>query len=218
MAGLAPLAGRRRLGELPTVFDPTPLAARAKVAPAAQPAKIPVMKDRSIPGPVTRRRAWLEILAYGAACGVLIAGLEAAQYRLLRTEDATEIYAVLVAAIFAGVGIFLGATLRRKAEVPAASLAAPSAPPEVAAPPEAAAPAAAPGAADFSRAAELGITPRELEVLGLIASGLSNREIADRLCVSENTVKTHSSRLFDKLGARRRTQAVQLAKGLGLIA
>ena len=64
---------------------------------------------------------------------------------------------------------------------------------------------------------ELGITPRELEILGLIAGGLSNREIAERLFVSENTVKTHSSRLFDKLGAKRRTQAVQLGKATLLI-
>lgn len=59
---------------------------------------------------------------------------------------------------------------------------------------------------------------RELEILELIAQGLSNREIAETLFVSENTVKTHSSRLFDKLGARRRTQAVQLGKQRGLIA
>ena len=63
----------------------------------------------------------------------------------------------------------------------------------------------------------LGITPRELETLGLIAQGLSNREIAEKLFVSENTVKTHSSRVFDKLGAKRRTQAVQLGKELGLL-
>ena len=63
----------------------------------------------------------------------------------------------------------------------------------------------------------LGITPRELEILSLIAQGLSNREIADRLFVSENTVKTHCSRAFDKLGARRRTQAVQLGKQLGIL-
>jgi ATP/maltotriose-dependent transcriptional regulator MalT len=63
----------------------------------------------------------------------------------------------------------------------------------------------------------LGITPRELEILELIAAGLSNREIAEKLFVSENTVKTHSSRLFDKLRAKRRTQAVQIAKDAGLI-
>lgn len=70
---------------------------------------------------------------------------------------------------------------------------------------------------DEIRLNQFGITPRELEILGLIASGLSNREIADRICVSENTVKTHSSRLFGKLGAKRRTQAVQIAKVSRLI-
>jgi ATP/maltotriose-dependent transcriptional regulator MalT len=65
--------------------------------------------------------------------------------------------------------------------------------------------------------AELGITPRELEILEAMAEGLSTREIGARLFVSENTVKTHTSRLFDKLSARRRTQAVQRAKEAGLI-
>jgi NarL family two-component system response regulator LiaR len=65
--------------------------------------------------------------------------------------------------------------------------------------------------------ASLGLTPRELEILALIAEGLSNKEIADRVHVSENTVKTHSSRVFDKLGAKRRTQAVQLGKEWRLI-
>ena len=53
--------------------------------------------------------------------------------------------------------------------------------------------------------------------LGLIASGLSNREMAAQLFVSENTVKTHCARVFDKLGAARRTQAVQRGKELGLL-
>ena len=56
-----------------------------------------------------------------------------------------------------------------------------------------------------------------MEVLQSIAAGLSTREIGERLFVSENTVKTHASRLFDKLGARRRTQAVRRGKELGLI-
>ena len=72
-------------------------------------------------------------------------------------------------------------------------------------------------AVNEKRLQELAITKRELEILGLIAHGLSNREIAEKLFVSENTVKTHSSRLFDKLSARRRTQAVQIGKELGLI-
>ena len=70
---------------------------------------------------------------------------------------------------------------------------------------------------DDSKREALRITPRELEILELIADGLSNREIAEKLFVSENTVKTHSSRVFDKLGAKRRTQAVQLGKVLRLI-
>jgi ATP/maltotriose-dependent transcriptional regulator MalT len=65
---------------------------------------------------------------------------------------------------------------------------------------------------------ELSITHREHEILGLIAAGLSNREIGERLFISENTVKTHSARLFEKLDVSRRVQAVQKARDLGLIA
>jgi ATP/maltotriose-dependent transcriptional regulator MalT len=78
-------------------------------------------------------------------------------------------------------------------------------------------PAAGPFRPDEERLSELKITPRELEILGLIAEGLSTHEIADKLFVSESTVKTHSSRVFDKLGAKRRTQAVQLGKVAQLI-
>jgi len=70
---------------------------------------------------------------------------------------------------------------------------------------------------DTVRQQDLGITTREMEILGLIAGGLSNREIAAQLFVSENTVKTHCARVFDKLGAARRTQAVQRGKELGLL-
>ncbi|MEO7997890.1 MAG: LuxR C-terminal-related transcriptional regulator, partial [Gemmatimonadaceae bacterium] len=79
----------------------------------------------------------------------------------------------------------------------------------------------APAAAEFTRnpagLASAGLTPRELQILELIASGLSNKEIAAQIFVSENTVKTHSRRLFEKLNARRRTQAVQAGKELGIL-
>ncbi|MCE9601235.1 MAG: response regulator transcription factor, partial [Gemmatimonadetes bacterium] len=70
---------------------------------------------------------------------------------------------------------------------------------------------------DAARVAALGLTPSELDILDALAAGLSNKEIAERLFVSENTVKTHAARLFSKLAAKRRTQAVQLAKEAGLI-
>ena len=155
------------------------------------------------PARVSRRRALRDILLYGVCCGVLIAVLNFTQYRFLLVEHSVEIYVALVAALFAALGIWLGLTLTRKKstviikEVPI--------------------PAATPFVVDETRVSQLGITARELEILGLIASGLSNREIAARLFVSENTVKTHSSHLFDKLGAKRRTQAVQLGKSARLI-
>lgn len=150
------------------------------------------MASAAKPGPRSRRVV-RDILLYSLCGGLLITVLKLTEYRFLVVEHSVEIYGGLIAAIFAGLGIWLGLTLTRKKNPLAPSSAEPFAP-------------------DEQRISELGITPRELEILGLIASGLSNREIADRLFVSENTVKTHSSRLFDKLGARRRTQAVQLGK------
>jgi len=147
------------------------------------------------------RRALREVLLYGLAGGALILVLKLTEFRFLVVEHSLEIYGGIVAALFAGLGIWLGLTLTRRRE------------PASAPPPH----PAVPFAVDEKRLSELGITPRELEILGLIAAGLSNREIAARLFVSENTVKTHSSRLFDKLGARRRTQAVQLGKEARLI-
>jgi len=129
------------------------------------------------------RRTVRDILVYGLCGGLLITVLKLTEYRFLVLEHSVEIYGGLIAAIFAGLGIWLGLTLTRSKEKSQPASARPFTP-------------------DEQRIGELGITPRELEILGLIAAGLSNREIADRLFVSENTVKTHSSRLFDKLGAR----------------
>ena len=70
---------------------------------------------------------------------------------------------------------------------------------------------------DEAKLREIGLTQREHEILGLIAMGFSNREIGEKLFVSENTVKTHSSRLFEKMQVNRRVQAVQRGKELGLI-
>jgi len=154
-----------------------------------------------------RRRALRDILLYGLCGGVLITILKLTEYRFLVVEHSLEIYGGLVAALFSGLGIWLGLAITRKKTQVRVVIEAQ----------QPVAPGNGSFQADPRRISELGITPRELEILGLIAAGLSNREIAGRLFVSENTVKTHSSRLFDKLGARRRTQAVQLAKEARLI-
>ena len=141
------------------------------------------------------------VLIFGVVGGVLVTLLQWTQYRFLVVEHSVEIYAALIAAIFASVGIWLGVRLTRS-EPKVVIQQAPSKIPFV---------------PDPKRRDDLGITPRELEILALVAKGLSNREIAEQLFVSENTVKTHCSRAFDKLGARRRTQAVQLGKEFGLL-
>jgi len=145
------------------------------------------------------------ILIYGLCGGLLILLLKLIEYRFLVVEHSLEIYGGLVAALFAGLGIWLGLKLTKKKETVIVNVVK-----EVPV-------AAAPFAVNAARLRELGITPREREILELIATGLSNREIAEKLFVSENTVKTHSSRVFDKLSAKRRTQAVQIGKELGLI-
>lgn len=150
------------------------------------------------------------VLLFGLVGGLLIAALKWMEYRFLVIEHSFEIYGGLVAATFAGFGIWLGLKLTRKEERVVIQ--------ERVVTKEVPVPASEPFLPDHDKREALGITPRELETLELIAQGLSNREIAAKLFVSENTVKTHSSRVFDKLGAKRRTQAVQLAKELRLIA
>jgi ATP/maltotriose-dependent transcriptional regulator MalT len=117
-------------------------------------------------------------------------------------EHSIEIYGGLTAATFAILGIWLGLKLTGtkqrvvlKEVLPGRGTVRP----------------------DEGKREGHGVTRRELEILELIAQGMSNREIAGKLYVSENTVKTHSSRVFDKLGDERRTQAVQLRKEFGLL-
>jgi len=143
------------------------------------------------------------VLIYGLIGGILIAVLKWTEYRFLVIEHSIEIYGGLTAATFAVLGIWLGLKLTGTKERVVVK--------------EVPVPAGEPFVPDERKREDLGITRREFEILELIAQGMSNREIAGRLYVSENTIKTHSSRVFDKLGAKRRTQAVQLGKEFGLL-
>ena len=146
------------------------------------------------------------VVFYGLVGGVLIALLKYFEYKHFVHAFPTEIYGGLVAVIFSAVGIYFGRRLTQARQVVVIK--------EVHVPRGA---EDAPFELDSGKLKELGITQREHEILGLIAEGLSNREIGERLFVSENTVKTHSSRLFGKLGVNRRVQAVQRGRELGLL-
>jgi two-component system, NarL family, response regulator LiaR len=146
-----------------------------------------------------------KILLYGVVLGLLLAVLQYYQYRWIILDNALEWYFGLIALLFTAVGIWAGRKLTtgKKAEARAPERLEVS------------------NLNDFTpnpkMLERLNITPREYEALTLVAQGLSNREIADRMYVSLNTVKTHTSNVFSKLDAQRRTQAVSKAKALGLL-
>lgn len=147
----------------------------------------------------SRGRKWASLLLYGLVLGLLLAALQFFQYKLVILEHAVEWYVGIIALLFTALGIWAGRKWTHR--VPAAT----------------AHPPVTPARPKEEVLEKLGITPREFEVLELMAQGLSNQEIADRLFVSLNTVKTHTSNVFAKLDAQRRTQAIQKAKMLGLL-
>lgn len=133
---------------------------------------------------------------YGLALAVLIFLLKFLEYRLFVRDLSMEFYVGIIAVMFTILGVWAGLKLTRRKTIIITN-------PHF--------------QFDESRLERLGISKREYEVLELMAKGLSNQEIADKLFVSLNTVKTHTSNLFLKLDARRRTQAIQKAKELQLI-
>ena len=130
------------------------------------------------------------LYALGLAAGAF--ALQWLQYNYLVRVFSTEIYIGLIAVAFAGLGVWAGMRLARR-------------------------PASATFEKNTAAIASLGITVREQEVLGLLAAGKSNKEIADKLGISPNTVKTQVASLYQKLEVQRRTQAVQKARELALI-
>lgn len=134
------------------------------------------------------------ILIYGfvLAAGALV--LQQMEYLYSINAYSTEIYIVLIALLFTILGTWAGHKLTNRHKA---------------------------GARSFEKNEKaqrtLGISERECQVLELLARGHSNKEIADCIFVSTNTVKTHLAHLYDKLDVSRRTQAVQKAKSLQLI-
>jgi len=140
---------------------------------------------------------WRTILIYGLAMAALIALLKLVEYKYFIHDIPLEFYMGVVAVMFTGLGIWAGLRLTRPKVV------------EVA--------VNGPFERDDEALKQLGISKREFEVLELMAAGLSNQDIADRLFVSTSTVKTHVSNVLAKLGASRRTEAIARAKKLRLI-
>ncbi|MFZ5635490.1 MAG: response regulator transcription factor [Pseudomonadota bacterium] len=135
---------------------------------------------------------WRRILLYGVLLAAGTLALAWLDYRRMARVHSDEIYVFLIAAGFLALGVWLGARTFG---------------------------AGKPRPFDGNPQAveTLGISPRELTVLAALAEGRSNKEIAQLLDVSPNTVKTHVARLFEKLGARRRTEAIRRARELGIL-
>ena len=135
---------------------------------------------------------WKRVAGYGLLLGAGTLLLQWLDYRWFARAHTGGVYIFLIALIFLGIGIAVGARLMRG-------------------------PPPAPFDGNPQALGALGMSPRELAVLQELAAGRSNKEIAQRLEVSPNTVKTHVARVFEKLGAKRRTDAINRARELGIV-
>lgn len=135
---------------------------------------------------------WKRVILYGLLLAIGTAALQWLDYLRLARAHSDELYVFLVAAGFLALGVYVGARVLGGAKP-------------------------APFDGNPQAQAALGISTRELEVLKELAAGRSNKEIAARLEVSPNTIKTHVARLFEKLEAKRRTDAIRRARELGLV-
>jgi DNA-binding CsgD family transcriptional regulator len=146
-----------------------------------------------------------QIIIYGIALAVLILLLKWLEMQYIIIDYQLEVYAGLVAVIFTGLGIWLALKLG-KPKIQTVIIEK-----------EIFTSAKADFILNEDELRKLNLSKRELEVLQLMAKGLSNQEIAGRLFVSLNTIKTHSAQIFEKMEVKRRTQAVEMAKRLSII-
>jgi DNA-binding CsgD family transcriptional regulator len=134
------------------------------------------------------------ILIYGSLLALLVFIMKFLEYKYFMRELSAEFYITIIAIFFTGLGIWLGLKFTRNQFVAAPFTLQQDGSPK-----------------------KFDLSKREFEVLLLINQGLSNQEIAEKLFVSISTVKTHTSNLFAKLDVKRRTQAIQKAKEIGLL-
>jgi NarL family two-component system response regulator LiaR len=145
------------------------------------------------------------LILYGITMAAILFFMKWLELRLIVIHHSFEIYAGAIAVIFTLLGIWLARRLAKpKIEMRVVEREIYIGP-------------SATFICNSELQSKLGISDRELEVLGLMSQGLSNQEIADSIFVSLHTVKTHASKIFEKLDARRRTQAIEKAKRLSLI-
>lgn len=135
---------------------------------------------------------WRTILIYGALLAAGAFGLHWLEFQFLVRSHAMETYAALIAVVFLGLGVWVGRRVFRSAPL-------------------------APFTPNIQAQRSLGISEREFEVLTLLAAGQSNKQIANGLELSPNTVKSHVANLFAKLEVARRTEAIARARELGII-
>ncbi len=136
------------------------------------------------------------VILYGGSLALLVFILKLVEYRFLAKDLTLEFYIGAVAVLFTTLGVWAGLRITKRKAVAVTNEGS---------------------TFNEEEFRKTGLSKREHEVLALMAGGLSNQEIADRLFLSLNTVKTHISNVFLKLDVRRRTQAIQKAKRLRLI-
>lgn len=135
---------------------------------------------------------WRTVILYALGLAVAAVALEQLKFRYAADEISTDLYVGLLALGFTALGLWVGHRLTAKKP-------------------------AAPFERNNAAIASLDLTPRECEILDLLASGQTNQELARVLGVSPNTVKTHLANLFAKLEVDRRVKAIEKARFLALI-
>lgn len=143
------------------------------------------------------------IILYGLFLAIMLFLLKWLELRFIIINHALEIYAGAIAVIFTGLGIWLALKLTKPKTILIEKEVFAEKPQTF--------------VVNEKEMIRLNISKRELEVLQLMSAGLSNQEIAERLFVSLNTIKTHNARLFGKLDVKRRMQAIEMSKKLSLI-